>query len=206
MLAGLGVLAALAAGVVSWRPGEAPEAESPVIRIVPARTQTSADASVRPDPVVRPGLEPDAAPGAAPDTFLAAPERRDDLPLPKSRVFEVLGLRLLSEPTDPDWSVATSGDIFELISETAPEHGFADIQVVCRSTLCRVQLAHGGEFRRVQFDDFSVAAIFHGLELRKAIEARLELEVASFDSGVVYGAPASLLYLRRTGVAAEPSP
>lgn len=136
-----------------------------------------------------------------PSNDLSRPEtatRFDQLPLPGNLAFDVIGRRFLSETRDPAWSPNMELRILERIAESQTDSGFVSIDTECRSTLCRVSLSFAGQKHPDLLGMFSVSATMHGYRLRQSIEQDLDLETLMFDSGIVYGTPMSLLYLRRT--------
>ena len=126
-------------------------------------------------------------------------ERLDELPFPKNRAFTVRHGMFLAEPRDPVWSPNTEGALFDRIAQSSPATGLTSIEVECRTTICRVQLSLVGGQQADFLGDFSLTATMHGYSLRERIKADLGLDVILFDSGIVYGTPMSLLYLRRNG-------
>lgn len=124
-------------------------------------------------------------------------QRLDELPFPKNRAFTVRHMMFLSEERDPVWSPNTEAALLDRIARSSPDTGLTSVEVECRTTICRVQLSLIGKNYSGLFEDFSITATMHGYWFRKSIEDDLDLDVVLFDSGVVYGTPMSLIYLRR---------
>jgi hypothetical protein len=144
--------------VAYFRPGTepplAPERETPPVQPVPVANEPAAappvaETVVAPPPreagaaaARAPGIEPAPLPGATAATPMAdlmAGRANDGPPLPL-----IEGERAFAaEPVDRTWAPATEASIYARLAEI-PGLKLTDLQVECRSTMCRLQMASGG--------------------------------------------------------------
>lgn len=129
--------------------------------------------------------------------------RLEDLRMPNSPAIDRLMQRFVSEGVDPVWSTSTESEIHNQIALLARNIGLIDIQVECRTTLCRVQLVYAGATQSERTGDVSIRAAIFGSILNRKISGTLDLNGVLFNSGYNgYGTPMSLVYLERTGALA----
>lgn len=154
----------------------------------------ASDQRDRPDATL-PATVDEVASVPAGQTIAAA--RPDELPMPSNKAFDVIRERMLNEVRDPVWAATAEGRILEHVASTATELGFVVVQAECRKTICRVDLGFAGDSVIESLQNFSLRATVHSRELREALRDDADLETLAFDSGIVYGTPMSLMYLRR---------
>lgn len=201
-LLGVGVIFLL----VRKPPGVAPDGPAPV-EITSAiddalASPNSGDAEPAKDP--RPSVQPSEPPAIQSSAALpkAIPQNVEDLRVANpllAPIIEANERALDAEDKDPAWSAEMETRIVNEISQKALGLELADLQVDCRTTLCRVEMTFPIQLLQKKFEPDAEKAVWNGRQPINSFLKALDLDFrqptpAGLNS---YGTPVVVGYVNK---------